>query len=67
MRSKLLAFFAFLSAILWGLLGREKAKSAKRERDIAKASEKAGERSTEALIRGLKNEADTSDNDNYFK
>lgn len=56
-KSKIIAFFAFLSAVLYGLLQRSEKKSAQREADISKASEKAGDKATEALLEGLNEES----------
>jgi len=55
-KSKLIALLGVISAVLYGLLQRSKAKSAEREADIAKASEKAGDKATDALIKGMDNE-----------
>jgi hypothetical protein len=59
MKSKLLALFGVISAVLYGLLQRSKAKYTQRETDISKASEKAGDKATDALIEGLENESTT--------
>ena len=67
MWAKISGILAIIGGVLYGLLQRSKIKELKRDVSEVKAVSEAHSKADEAIIRGAIDEADTSDNDKYFK